>query len=838
MIKNQQELFSFMSRGATVITPNNRLSNQLLHDFYLQTGSVIEDKPHCLPYQAFLRDLFNKTRHLHAHIKHPVLLTNLQQRYLWRQILTSQNDYPCNEGLLHEIQDAWTRCQHWQIDVENPAFLHTPQTRQFQLWQKQLLQDLIRLNAITEEQLVTQVLRYNGAFNATTVIWVCFDDYTPQQRTLQGTFEMQGCQQYHYDLTTQSSDTHRYAADDHQDESLQMIDWLKGRLAAGETRIGVVVPDLQAQHRPLQRLLQRHIPQEQFNISLGKPLTDYSLVTHALTWLGLNKNAISNQQARLLLHSPYLFGSKSELTARAQTLHDSRILQEAEIPFDTLLQEFNSTAPKLGKILETLTAYPKHASPQEWINLFKSRLTTLGFPGEYPLNSSTYQCFQRFIGLFDELLQLSVISPSMSVQTALDALQDVAKTTVFQTRKATTPVQILGLLEASGCTFDSVWVSGLTDQCLPKKTNLSAFIPLDLQRDLEMPHAVIARELQFAHQLLQRLQHGSRQSVFSYPCMTGDTPNLPSPLIVSLVDYTAGMLQVPVTTTPLVALVEDYVLPLRPAEAVSGGTSLLANQAKCPFRAFATHRLHAKSELKQSTGPDAGERGQIIHRIMEILWTKIGSQHQLNALTSNEINTLIDEAIQSALTPFINSRPLSFSALVQDVEFTRLRRLVSACLDWDKQRPAFVVEALEKTFTINLAGIEFKVRIDRLDRLTSNKKWVIDYKTSIPVAKPWNEDRPEAPQLLLYALLDESINALLFVQLKAGRIACSGLSEDTLPIKGLSGLKKNERWSDHREQWHQQLTDLAHEFSAGVCPPEPSRASTCEFCDFPNLCRI
>jgi len=838
MIKTKQELFTQMSAGAIVITPNNRLSNQLLHDFYLQVKSVILDKPYCLPYQAFLRDLYTKTRHQYPSSMHPVLLSSIQQRHLWRQVLTKHADYPWNEGLLHEIQDAWTRCLLWQIDVDNSAFSDTPQTRQFQQWQKHMLQALMGLNAITEEQLINHILLHQGVFTASTVIWVCFDDYTPQQRTFQQAFDAQGYQQYHYDLTAEFTTTHCYAANDHQDESLQMIDWLKQRVVAGEARIGVVVPDLQAQHHQLQRLLQRHIPQDQFNISLGKPLTDYPLVTHAMAWLGFDKLAVSNHQARLLLHSPYLSGAKSELLVRSQIMQDSKILKEADIPFDILIQEFNPTAPKLTKLLGSLTDYPEQAEPQAWINHFKSRLAKLGFPGEYPLNSSTYQCFQRFIGLFDELLQLSFITPLISVKTALDVLRDAAKSTIFQTRKPTTTIQVLGLLEASGCTFDSVWVSGLTDQCLPKKPSLSAFIPLDLQRDLQMPHALVERELQFAKQLLQRLQQGSLQSVFSYPRLSGDTTNMPSPLLIDLPEFTPSILPSASTSSSLICLQENYLLPLGASETASGGTSLLANQAKCPFRAFATHRLHAKSEPEISTGPDASERGQIIHRILEILWRDLGSQQQLKSLTDDSLDKLIDGAIHNALTPYINNRRLSFSLLVQNVELARLHRLVLACLEWDKQRPAFVVEALEQTYTINLSGIDFRVRIDRLDKLTSNNKWVIDYKTSIPVIKPWNEERPEAPQLLLYTLLDETINALLFIQLKAGRLTCNGLSEEALTIKGMNGLKKNEQWSVNRDHWHQQLTELAHEFRTGFCPPQPNRTSTCDFCEFQNLCRI
>lgn len=839
MIKSKDELFGFMSQGATVITPNNRLSNQLLQDYFGQQAAEINDKPRCMPYQAFLNDMYTRVRHTHPHVQHPILLSSLQQRHLWQQILTNQSDYPCNEGLLHEIQDAWSRCQQWQIDINSPVFSYTPQTHQFQKWHQQLQKTLTNLDAITNEQLVNQLMLYKNVFNTSTVIWVCFDDYTPQQRLLQQTYNEQGCIQYYYDLAPKPLTAQRYGAQDRQDEYLQLITWLKCRLAAGDERIGVVVPDLQAQHLSLQRLIQRHIPQDKFNISLGKSLTDYPLVTHALTWLRFDKDIVSNHQARMLLHSPYLSGAKYELPLRSQAMHDSKLLQETDIPFPVLLQEFELIAPKLAILLNNLVDYPKEATPQEWMNIFKTRLTTLGFPGDYPLNSSAYQCFQCFIGLFDELLQLTMICPLMTAQAALDALEKAAQSTVFQIRKATTTIQIQGLLEASGCTFDSVWVCGLTDQCLPQKTNLSAFIPLDLQREHHMPHAVSAREFQLAQQLLQRLQFGSQRSVFSYPRITGDIPNMPSPLITALPIFEINeQPQLTPIVARLVRCEETYALPLLASEIASGGTSLLGNQAKCPFRAFAAHRLHAKAELKSSTGPDLSERGQMLHRVMELLWRHLGSQEQLNKTSREELSNLIETSILDALTPFIKNRLLSFSQLVQSVELSRLQRLVTASLEWEKQRPPFVVEALEQTFTLNLAGIDFRVRIDRLDKLESNNKWVIDYKTSIPIAKPWNEERPESPQLLLYALLDDQINALLFIQLKTGRLTCNGLSEEVMPIKGINNLKKNERWIDYREQWHQQLTALSHEFSIGYCPPKPSRSSTCEQCEYQNLCRF
>ena len=154
MIKDKQTLFFLMRQGAWIITPNNRLSNQLLQEFYTKENILVTDKPHCMPYQSFLSALFNQARHLCPHKTHPIVFSTFQQRHLWRTILEKQTDYPCNEGLLHEVQDAWTRCRHWNLDIEHAGFSHSTQTRQFQQWQRAFQQALTRLNAITEEQII------------------------------------------------------------------------------------------------------------------------------------------------------------------------------------------------------------------------------------------------------------------------------------------------------------------------------------------------------------------------------------------------------------------------------------------------------------------------------------------------------------------------------------------------------------------------------------------------------------------------------------------------------------------------------------------------------------
>lgn len=838
-MESRTALFRALQTGATVVTPNNRLSNQLLYDYSKKYPALAQEKPRCLPYQAFLRSLFLDLRHRDAHKEHPVVLTPLQKSHLFRQILANEPSFSCQDGLLSEVEEAFTRCQHWLVDPHHRAFEDTPQWLQFQEWLQQFQQQLHAMNAMTEEQLAPYLLAQQSSFCIASIVWCCFDDYTPQQRALQEALEAEGCVQYYYDIPEENPTvSYRFTAADEQDEYLHMISWLKHRLTAGDERIGVVVPDLQTHSQRLKRFLHRHLPDLPFNLSLGKALSDYPLVAHALTWLSLDKQPISNLTARLMLHSPFLAGARTESNARAQTMQDSRLLQEELIPFEAFQKNLNETTPKLGLLLEQLSHYPAEASPNAWATHFKTRLTALGFPGEYPLSSESYQCFQRLMMLFDELQELALISPLMRKKEALESLQRLAKSSIFQVKQPRTSIQILGLLEASGCTFDSVWFCGLTDQCLPQKVKLSAFIPLSLQRDLQMPHAVASRELQFAKQFIERLQRGSNEIIFSYPKLTGDLPELPSPFIRHLPEW-AQIKLIPTThQTSLVSSEETYLLPFADKEGVSGGTALLANQAKCPFRAFAAHRLHAKSSLDISEGPSRIERGQITHRIMDLLWQRLGSQESLHNTPPATLHQTIEEIIHQALEPITYLRKHSFPQLVQEVEHARLKRLVHECLQWEKERPPFIVEALEQEFTLTLGGIDFRIRVDRLDKTMSNTKWVIDYKSSLPVGNPWYEERPNEPQLLLYALLDQNINALLFLQLKAGRIVCSGLSEEPTDLKGMQHLKKEKTWSSLQQEWHRELTKLAEEFRNGHCLPKPARESTCQQCDFPTLCRI
>lgn len=837
LLDNKEQLFTLLTRPATLLTPNKRLSESILQNYVQHYNHPTVEKPKCMPYNLALIKAYESLHFLYPEKNHPILLTEAQCQFLWRKIIKATPEITYSEGLLQSVLSAWKHSQQWQIDVADKAFQYTAQTRQFQEWWSLFDKQLEQNHLITEYQLVSYLLQKSLCSFAKNLVWVCFDDFTPEQTLLQKHLAQLGTKQYQYDLADKPSHVELLPAAHQKEEYQQLLAWLDLKIQQGDQRIGVVVPNLEQESNNLQRIFANHFNKELFNLSLGQALSEFPIIAHALCWLKLDSKTLSATEATLLLQSPYLSAAKTEFTARSEYLQDSVLLTKAQFPMHAFIKTLDNKVPLLANLLSLLTPYPQEAKLQDWVFLFQERLTRLGFPGEYGVTSENYQCLNRFTSLFDEFRQFSLLSPNLTKEQALEALTHLAANTIFQAEKTNALIQISGLLEASGCEFDSLWMMGLTDQCLPQKVQLSAFIPTKLQRELKMPHSLPLRELQLAQKTLHRLQNSARSLVFSYAKLQGDTPNLPCSLILSLPNYEPLPIPSLASNANLILVHESFQVPLDVQEQISGGTAILANQAKCPFKAFAEHRLSAKTSLQMSYGLDNKERGQIIHKVMELLWQKLESQHQLVHLSPDLLEDHIAYAIEGALTPLKQNRPDLFSTPIHDVELIRLKRLVHACLDWEKQRPPFTVAALEHSYTLNLAGLEIQVRVDRLDTV-ADKKWVIDYKSSLPPSKPWNEDRPKESQLLLYALLDEDINTLILLQLKTGKISCAGLSENKEQIQGISYLKSGATWQEYRDIWQQQLTDLAVEFQAGHCPPKPAQASICQQCDFQNLCRL
>ncbi|MBW2737130.1 MAG: PD-(D/E)XK nuclease family protein, partial [Deltaproteobacteria bacterium] len=188
-------------------------------------------------------------------------------------------------------------------------------------------------------------------------------------------------------------------------------------------------------------------------------------------------------------------------------------------------------------------------------------------------------------------------------------------------------MQILGQLEAAGQRFDRVWLLGLDDAHWPTPAEPNAFLPLGLQREHSMPHAAPQLSLARAERLTRQLLASAQEVIVSTPRREGDVECMPSALIADLphvgfktlhVDIVGrdGMVQASVGGD--VEMIEDHQAPYQPTGPdalviVPGGSGIFADQAACPFRAFAKWRLGATALHQPGSALNASVTGNLVH---------------------------------------------------------------------------------------------------------------------------------------------------------------------------------------------------------------------------------
>src|SRR6202041_3916144 len=109
-------------------------------------------------------------------------------------------------------------------------------------------------------------------------------------------------------------------------------------------------------------------------------------------------------------------------------------------------------------------------------------------------------------------------------------------------------------------------------------------------------------------------------------------------------------------------------------------------------------------------------------------------------------------------------------------ERERMGKWLPKWLDVERQREPFEVEQLEQgKQLVRPASLDFSLRIDRVDRLADGSRVLIDYKTGL-AAVDWRGERPDNPQLPIYALLHpEALVAVGYGRVNAAE--CSFIAE-------------------------------------------------------------
>lgn len=868
--------------GYTVLVASNRLAQRMQYEFArrrVRTGAGAWESPDIVPLSAWLERTWNETRRFAP--DELLLLSPAQALCVWRRII-ADSGYGAN--LLHpgavarQALDAWETLCAWRLPPARPDRLQSEDVRAFAHWAglyaahcaERGWQDPAGLAGQLQSAFAT------GAIAAPArLALIGFDAPEPQLIALTETLKARGSAIEWIAPGTRSPAVRAQGYADRRAEIRGAAQWV--RTLIGErpgATVGVVMPDLAAARRTVEyefddALMPGALLQppdgatRPYSIALGNPLAGYPVIAAALLVLRALLERVPVHEIGRLLRSPFLGDAEAEGPDRAAL--DAWLRRRGGFHYDLnslvlSVDRFHSKHGKCERLLgrlrscaEFLRAARRTQSTAAWAQLYSQVLKLIGWPGQRAPDSDEYQCLQSWHDALSELASLDPLLPRQGAAPALAELQRIAMQQRFQPRTGEAPVQIIGMLGAAGMQFDHLWIMGMQQELWPGRAQPNPFIPIRVQREQRMPHASPEIELAHARAVTVSLIASASEVVLSHPRNDGDRPLRPSPLIAAYLrdasvpaedgrtSYAAA-----IQATRASDLLLDQRAPSVPDDRVqAGGAALFRDQAACPFRSFARHRLRARAPEEVDAGLGAQERGSLVHRAMQGVWEALQSHAGLTAAGDEKLDEVINAAADAALNWIRGRRAGGLAPRFAQLERARLRRILREWLAYESGRPPFAVESCEREQQARFAGLQIRIRMDRVDRLADGRHALIDYKTGEAKSSAWLGERPDEPQLPLYAVAGGvEVAAAAFAQIQTGTARFSGVSAEPDALPGVEALAASKtfrefgNWENLLDHWRTVLTRLADEFRAGDARVMPKGPQTCRLCDLHALCRV
>ena len=639
-------------------------------------------------------------------------------------------------------------------------------------------------------------------------------------------------------------------------------------------RIGIVLADMANDRTILEYLLRQEFAclgdnytSLPVNFSTGITLDKASVVRDAMAILRLCLQQLELKLLPGLLQSRFVLmpdaGSPAAIKMLRQLYDSGRTsLDVADLRHLANRVKMGEGEPQgllLGKyLLEVagLRELRQPALPSVWLDRLCKVLDIWGWPGPGPLDSLEYQQLEQWYSALESLASYDDVCGALALDGVLALLQRILAKLVFQPQTADSNVQVLGTLEAAGLAFDYLWLCSMQASQWPAAARPNPFIPVNLQRELHMPHATAEREWLFADGLMQQYQHSAGELHASFARQQDTVPELPSALLADFAlqhdDQTAPLNPDWLSQWRAIKLEQldnSFSVALGATELghVGGGSGLLEDQSQCPFRAFARRRLRAEPLGEPVTGVSAAQRGSVLHDALYALFALIPDSETLALLDEEAEQQQVLSAVTTALEDLPSTGLLATTASWRELEGLRLQKLLRQWLAVERQRSAFAVAAREEDLGLQLQGLELRLRVDRIDRLPDGSALIIDYKSGVCRLQDWLGERPAKPQLLLYGIAaQDPPSALSFAQLREGDCAFIGAGETGKELA--RGIKTDiatlvrggwevDSWTALNERWRGQLQLLADEFLAGEARVDP-QPNACTWCGLQSLCRI
>ncbi len=858
---SEEESVAALAEGATLLTSSHQLAVDWKRRFVESTSAAVCETPNIFSWYGWIQTQLNLNERL------PVSLTSLQELSQWQRII--RNDLKSTISNTQAITLSRSARHAYRLMYEYQANAGglvpgNVEHEAFHRWFVQMQGELKAANRILAADVAGKLIE-QGHFECPDIMLLDgFQELTPLQQKLFTSVQQSGVQFFRIRLDNSPGELSQTCCEDTERESRHVATRISIlRDENPEIRIGILYPrGLEVESAWLWQLNETLLPEDCFDpqerrsvIDVEIPLSDTPLGSMSLYLLSLaGQKQLAFAKLEPLLLSPYISAANSEREARAALDVLLRSLNQHTLwlPTATGRDEWKDV-PGLCRLLHLLLAWK--ASPRrvsEWIKavrgLWRDALALASDMSRSPFEIRQINALQETTGAIIALDD----GRKMNWQTFLAMLRQTLTDATVRQVIADGRIIFVPLEQAAGLRFDHVFVPGMDEERWPMSALPHSLIPVEMQSRYRMPGATARAAFAESEGLWTQICKCAPALEISFASQRDGRDVVASPVLEglprrhALTGEPAWQDLLPELTMEEVSL---DVVPL-PGYKIPGGAYGLLAQSACPFRYFTGNRLRLGALEETEPGLSLKEKGTLVHKVLEGIWQEVCDQKRLSTLFADmkALHELIGRAIDEGWQAI--RRPVDRNTF--SLEGKRLHRLMLQWLQKDQERPAFEVAHLESPeqwrVSRNSNTFILKLKIDRIDRDTSGRLIVLDYKTGSKSSSPaWMGERPELPQLPLYALVKQQQGeppaAVAFARARTADCGFEGLSADDTEISGINvwqgkGDDAPEEWPELIAEWQRRLETLAVEMIEGRNEVAPRDDKACAYCDLKAICRI
>ena len=883
-----------LQTGAVVVVETQRFKH-LVADGYnrtmLDSGLRAWPTPEVFTMDAWLSGLWREHGH-HRENAPSTLLSSGQATQTWEQVIGEniRKQYQTGyEYLLwhitataNNVKFAYQLMCSYDIQPAQFGDAVSNDVEQFLIWLESYQKNLKQRKAIDQECLpdrICDVAKEIFAAKSSTIVFAGFDSWTPQrERLLEALRQVASVVLVEHETVSRATNIERLEFTSTDREIDACARWARQVIDANPEnhRVGIVVPSLSQVGTRLGRQLSAYLNPDavmegrqtnllSFHMTLSGALSETPIVVDAMNLLELIRNPVSLDVMKSVILSDRNKGWESEYAARATFAEELYALGSEQLSIDdvlTLAARYAERIPILLRMLrkarQLLSEQPSTADYAYWGRFFMDWMKNFQSTqkGDRQFGLDEWQAYRSWVSIVEGLAELGFVSRRCRVETALAKLIRRVGESSVQPRAVRVPVQVGEYITMAGQTFTHLWMLGMNEKSLPGSPQPNPFVPIAVQKQFGIPTSSSTTLNEQMFKRCQRIVASAEHIVQSYALMDGGEHFQRSIALVhpqavksddlnhlfSLNDYPQIVSN---ERHKLERFADWQAPPLDSAGRVAGGTTLLAHQSLCPFRAFAMHRLQLTQQPSVEFGVSRMTRGSMLHRALELFYnTYLSSESIRQAYASGEIQVAIDNFARQAVEEYNDQRIKPIDKQIADIEVAILTNLIGLIAYRDSGRDNFEIYATEIETEVTLADVTLRLKIDRAEVRSQlggeNYFRLSDYKTGYCSLSKLLGIRPEDPQLLIYALAFEQqsrrIDDVEYIQLKDGQLKIHSWSKRA----GSSNSKfaPIETAMVVTNGWKDVLEKLAKSFGEGWAVADPLKNDTCKYCDAGPVCRI